>query len=91
MKIDVVITPYHALPCALQCFTINGKSADEDDFGEKNWNGKSCMDGKCGYEFEPKLPTQEVIDKYGIDLRDYADICDELRDKLFVCGCGWCS
>lgn len=36
MKINVVITPYHALPCALQCFTINGKSADEDDFGKKN-------------------------------------------------------
>lgn len=31
---ELIIEPYNALPCELDIFTINGKSADSSDFGE---------------------------------------------------------
>jgi hypothetical protein len=32
-KLDIVVVPYHALPCSCETFTINGERADKDDFG----------------------------------------------------------
>ena len=31
---ELVIKPYHGLPCELEMFTINGKAADSGDFGD---------------------------------------------------------
>lgn len=31
---ELIIEPCHALPCELETFTINGKSADSSDFGD---------------------------------------------------------
>lgn len=31
---ELVIKPFHSLPCRLEVFTINGMGADQDDFGE---------------------------------------------------------
>lgn len=33
--VEIVIIPYGSYPCELEEFTINGKKADKDDFGEK--------------------------------------------------------
>lgn len=31
---ELIIKPFHSLPCHLEVFTINGKDADQDDFGD---------------------------------------------------------
>lgn len=88
---EIEIKPYRCLPCALEVFKINGKDANTDDFGEMETTGGSCMDSACGCDFVPKMPKQEILDKYNINLDEYSDICEELRDTLFIRGCGWCS
>lgn len=73
---ELVIQPYHGLPCELVVFTINGKDADSEDFGDMH--------------FDPKPSTKEVLDKYHITETEYNTICNELEDKLWVGRCGWC-
>lgn len=85
------IEPYHALPCELQVFKVNGNDADYEDFGVKIMRDGSCMDNECGCSFHPKLPTSEVLSKYGITVDEYAEIANELESKLNVNYCGWCS
>ena len=31
---ELIIKPYRELPCRLDIFSINGKDADQEDFGE---------------------------------------------------------
>ena len=31
---ELVIKPFRSLPCRLEVFTINGKTADQEDFGD---------------------------------------------------------
>ena len=88
--IEIEIERRHALPCCLKVFKINGKSASEYDFGEGRLSGYA-MDGTCRHEFDPKMPTEEVLNKYDITLSEYAEIVDRLKDELYVGGCGWCS
>ena len=92
MTIKVEIKPYHGLPCALEVFTINGEKAQESDFGEgRDDSPESAEDYACGdHQFHPKLPTQEVLDKYKINLSEYAEICGKLESALSVGSCGWC-
>jgi len=88
---EIEIKRRRCLPCSLEVFKINGKNADNDDFGDMEPTGGSCMEGACGYDFVPKMPKQETLDKYNINLDEYAEICEELREALFIRGCGWCS
>ena len=76
---ELVIKPYHGLPCELEIFTINGKNADSGDFGDHNEKIKEPY----GY-FDPKPLTKEVLDKYHITEEEYDTICNELEDKLWV-------
>lgn len=78
------------LPCALKVFKINGKDASEDDFGETNIGG-SARDGTCHASFIHGYPTTEVLEKYGITLEEFKEVCEALEDKLYVgaCGCCW--
>ena len=89
-KLEYTIEPYQCLPCSLSKFEINGIRADVEDFGETNVSG-DCMEGTCHSWFTPKLPVYEVLHKYGINLDGYSKICEDLEDKLYVGGCGWCS
>ena len=41
-------------------------------------------------QFEPKLPTSEVLQRYNITVDEYNTICTELENKLYVGKCGWC-
>lgn len=34
---ELIVEPFDALPCELETFTINGKTADSSDFGEDSW------------------------------------------------------
>lgn len=91
---EIIIRPYHALPCECEVFTINGIVADKDDFGESNdtdWENRP--DWGCGCKvFEAERKNKpEVLEKYGITLEEYLEVCDELEDKLYVGCCSWCS
>lgn len=89
---EINIKPFHALPCRLEMFTINGKSAEQEDFGDiYDHDIESAEPYACAnMYFESKPPTKEVLDKYNITEEEYCNICDELEDKLCVGSCGWC-
>ena len=89
---ELIIEPFHSLPCELEVFTINGIAANSMDFGDVyDHNEKSKEPYGCGnMYFEPKLPTSEVLQRYNITIDEYNTICMELRNKLYVGRCGWC-
>ncbi len=85
----IVIKPYEYLPCSLEVFTINGKKANPNDFGEGDTYGDPGLNS-CGHRFRPKMPSQEVLDKYYIDLEEYKEITEALESELYVGQCGLC-
>ena len=89
---ELVIKPFHSLPCCLEVFAINGKSADKDDFGDTfDHHCESADEYECGdMHFDRKPPTKEVLDKYNITEEEYYNICNELECKLCVGSCVWC-
>lgn len=89
---ELIIKPFYALPCSLEVFTINGKGADPDDFGDMyDHDTESSEPYACtDMHFDPKSPTKKVLDKYNITKEEYYNICNELECKLHVGCCGWC-
>lgn len=89
---ELVIKPFHSLPCHLEVFTINGKDADQDDFGVIFDHNEEIREPYgCGdMYFDSKPSTKEVLDKYRITEEEYHNICNELECKLCVGSCGWC-
>ena len=89
---ELVIIPYHGLPCSLETFTINGMASEEDDFGNSSdIDSDNAEEYGCGnHVFQGKMPTQAVLDKYKITLDEYSTIVGELESKLHVGSCGWC-
>lgn len=74
----LVIKPFHSLPCQLEVFTINGKNADKDDFGDMyDHDAESAEPYSCAdMQFDPKPPTEEVLDKYNLTEEEYYNICN---------------
>jgi hypothetical protein len=91
-ELDLIITTHYALPCSCEKFTINGIDADSYDFGESEDIRPDLAEPYgCGsHEFAPKMPTQEVLNKYNINVDEYAEIAGELQSALYVGQCGWC-
>ena len=89
---ELVIKPFHSLPCRLEVFTINGMGADQDDFGEVcDHDMESAEPYACAeMQFDSKPPTKEVLGKYNITEEEYYNICNELECELCVGSCGWC-
>ena len=89
---EINIKPFHAQPCRLEMFTINGKSAEQEDFGDiYDHDIESAEPYACAnMYFEPKPLTKEVLDRYNIIEEEYYNICNELKEKLCVGSCGWC-
>ena len=87
---ELIIKPFHGLPCELEIFTINGKAADSEDFGDVFDHNERIKEpyGCADMHFDPKPPTKEVLDKYHITEEEYDTICNELEDKLWVGRCG---
>ena len=85
------IEAYDAL-CELQVFTVNGVSAEYDDFGDKDDNDTGNAENYgCGdMRFTPKPVTDGVLFKYGISPDEYNTITGELEEKLSFGSCGWC-
>ena len=65
---ELLIKPIRSLPCSLEVFTINGKGADQHDFGDiydhdiESAEPYACAD----MHFDPKPPTKKVLDKYNL-------------------------
>lgn len=78
--------------CALEKFVINGIEADYNDFGTKIDTQKHLAEEYgCGnMEFIPDEPTQEVLDKYSINVTDYEEICNRLIKELSYHKCSLC-
>lgn len=91
-NMELIIKPYSGLPCELEIFTINGKYADSEDFGDiYDHNTELAGPYSCGNKcFDPKLSTKEVLDKYHLTEEEYNTICNKLEDKLCVGSCGLC-
>lgn len=89
MKLELEV--YSAL-CALSVFTINNIDAEYEDFGDKyDHCPERAEDYACGnMQFDPKLPTQTILNKYKITVDEYNEICSELEDKLSFGSCGLC-
>lgn len=89
---ELVIEPMNALPCSLEVFTINGKTAYQGDFGDTyDHDAESAEPYACAdMHFDPKPPTKEVLNRYNITDKEYYDICNELESELYVGRCGWC-
>lgn len=86
MQLEIIPMKYP--PCKLRIFTINGKESNVDNFGHCGTDG----DGTCIHTFTPyEIPDHNLLEKYEISKEEYREICEKLKDKLYINGCGWCS
>lgn len=91
-KLDIKITTMDYY-CGASTFTINGKDADESDFGSMiDQCPEDAPDYGCGCRvFERICSTPEVLEKYGISEEEYLEICVELTEKLYFGRCALCA
>lgn len=90
---NIVAKPYHALPCNLETFTINGIEAEVRDFGSsEDTDPYSAEPYGCGdHRFvRHETPKAGVLGKYRITIDEYNEVCSELESTLAVGSCGWC-
>jgi hypothetical protein len=84
----------HNDSCFKNVFRINGKEADNDDFGDLidiAPDDEECEYGCGNMQFIPKESTTKVLYMYGINQEDYNHICDKLKDTLSLGSCGMCE
>ena len=85
------IETYECMPCSLTDFTINGVEANVYDFGLTYDIGEPEENEYChDMQFSKSLPTEKVLEKYSINLAEYADIIQELTDNLDIGSCDMC-
>lgn len=89
---ELKIKTHYALPCRAEVFTINGKNAEQNDFGDMyDHHAQDAEPYACAdMRFDPKPPTKEVLNRYNITDKEYYEICNELECELCVGRCGWC-
>lgn len=74
-------------------FEVKGIEGEESDFG-KHYDvcPEKADDYCCGnMQFIASPCKQEVLDKYGITLAEYNEICEVMKDNLSFGECGLCS
>ncbi len=78
--------------CHLEIFTVNGITADEDDFVEKHDRSfDEAEEHACGdMQANVIKSTKEVLKKYQITEDEYQNIGEEVADLLSFGFCGWC-
>lgn len=79
--------------CSASEFTVKGKEADQMDFGEGgDLDPENAEEYGCGnWHFSVRLPTQDVLDKYGITVDEYNTISSALEENLSFGRCSYCS
>ena len=90
---DIQAVPFHALPCRLQIFTINGVDAQTELFGYiEDTDRENAEPYGCGYcEFiSSNDHKKEAMETYGITEEEFEEVQYELREVLRVGPCGWC-
>lgn len=88
---EMYFSPYL---CSLDSeITINNVPVDEDDFGSGyDANPERAEDYCCGNRvFEPKLPTQKVLDEYMISVDEFKEFAEHLEKNLSFGACCMCS
>lgn len=79
--------------CGLREFSINGKNADYNDFGDKyDTSPENAEDYGCGnMRFIKKQYTKTILKKYKITILEYNKICNKLEKELSFGECDLCS
>lgn len=90
MKLEFDV--YRAI-CETKRFVINGIKATYKDFGEKYDAAPDKTRPNCcgNMLFEPKVPAQQILDKYGITISEYMNICKQLQDCVSFGTCSLCE
>lgn len=93
--LTVVTEPFHALPCELETFTINGQLAELRDFGSCYKHDREHADSYCcenryfeGYDDE--YLKRKAMKKYDLTEYEYLRVIDILTHKLAVGSCACC-
>ena len=84
--------------CSADIFTVKGKDADEDDFGDRFDDAPDEADDYgCGDKVFRRFSRLDDMDKrmacckkYRITDSEYDEICDVLEQELSFGHCGWC-
>ena len=92
-KTDIFDIKVSRWNCYCPVFTIRGKKADESDFGEgEDLDELNRPPHGCGNKhFKVKLPSQKVLDKYGITVDEYAQVAEVLEEGLSFGRCRLCD
>lgn len=81
--------------CWCPVFTIKGQNAEVGDFGDWDDIDRHCEDKPdhgCGnMTFTPRLPSQKILDKYNINVDEYAEIAHALEEGLSFGRCRLCD
>jgi len=90
MKLELDV--YSTL-CETKVFKINGIKASYRDFGEKyDTAPDKRRPNICGnMAFKPALPTQQVLNKYGINITEYKYVCEKLKACVSFGTCRLCG
>lgn len=82
--------------CYCREFTVNGRDADYEDFGERydrapdNAPAYCCKDMRFT-RFTDEATILKCCNKYGITPKQYDEICSELEKGLSFGSCGLCE
>lgn len=89
MKLEIEV--YDAL-CSLSIFKINDIDAEEEDFVNKyDHSPGTAEDYACGdMRADIKMPTNDILEKYKINLTEYNEIASKVADEVSFGCCGWC-
>jgi hypothetical protein len=81
---------YHALPCELELFKVKGKDAKQEEFvicSSESDDNYGCS----SHTAHAKMPTEEILQKYNLSLKEYGTVATAVAVELTFGGCGWCS
>lgn len=74
----------NGMPCRNRYFKINGRDANAGDFGDVV--NVSVDYNHCDCYFEPRDPSLDVLYKYDINMAEYFEVCNALKEKLwYIC------
>ena len=92
--IDLRLKPYNCL-CALEIFTINGRAAYSDDFGEGEdvapWDADEYGCGNMQFTPFSEPHDAKILKMYGITEEQFVKIAGELAEVLSFGKCCWCA